>query len=381
MKKALKFALVALCVSLFFGNSFCLAQSDSQVINNVPLNNSVTGPTSDFDKMPAPSGSFLVPADHWRERSSGYYLEFFDVNAGTILGWTIIPSSNRGYDKWGTVDSSFTAHWATQGSDRWAYSGEVAYMSPYPFSTYTFVNSWGANGSGTMATPASYYNGSLYESFFDGTMAGPGGLGYTDDGNGTWAMVFASDPGNYIDNRVYEVAGDGTVDWRGTVYGYGYATSYGFSFNADCRRTDGNTTSYGIQFYSDDAVGPGNTCYGFWIGPSSFSVWKNLAGSASALISWTTSTAINPVGEWNNLRVEELNGNMEFFINDVSVGTAYDTDITSGWNGVAGYDGTGSGNLQWDNLTIHRQPSVVLGPNGGSSEPLDNVLPQSSGGL
>ena len=369
MRKSLKFAILVFCLSSFFGSSLCLAQTDSQTASPVPLPNPAVGPMSDFDKVPAPSGSFLAPADHWRERSSGFYLEYFDVSAGTILGWTLIPSSNRGYDKYGKVTSSFDANWSTQGSSRWAGSGEVAYSSPFPFSTYTFNNAWGAGGSGTMATPVAYYSGSLYESFFDGIMSGPGGVGWTTDGMGTWAMTYVSDPGNYIDNRVYDLMGDGTLGWRGTTYDYGYSSSFGLSFNADCRRLDidGLSYTYGIQFFASAPAGQTGNCYAVHLaddisgGDAYYSVWRYDAGAATNLIGWTQAPFVNHNGEWNNIRVETLSGNMEFFVNDVSIGLLFDTTHTGGTIGVHCYDPTGTSNVQFDNVTVHRQASVLVG--------------------
>jgi len=379
MEKALKLAILVSCIALFLGSTLCLAQTESQASGPLPLPKPGVGPVSDFDKVPAPSGSFVVPAEHWRERSSGYYIEYFDVNAGTILGWTVIPSNNRGYDKYGSVGSSFTASWSTQGSSRWASSGEVAYMSPYPFSSYTFTNAWGASGSGTMTTTTGT-GGTLYESFFDGVMVGPSAIPFTDDGLGTFSMPYVSDPGNYVDNRVYDVMGDGSVNWRGTTYGYGYSNSIGFSFNADCRRLDDQTYSYGLQFFADSPMGPTSNGYGFWITSTSFSCWKTVGGVSTNVFPWTTSTEINGLGEWNNLRVETLNGNMEFFINDVSVGTAFDTDLNYGFIGVGAYDGVGDANVQWDNLTVHRQPSVLVG-GANNTNPATSLWPATHSGL
>lgn len=65
------------------------------------------------------------------------------------------------------------------GYSRVAYSGEVGYLSPYPFSNYDYYNAWGAGGSGTMTNPASHYQGAYYESFFDGAMVAPNAVGWT----------------------------------------------------------------------------------------------------------------------------------------------------------------------------------------------------------
>jgi|GEM_PF-2677963 len=365
MKRFCKYAMLMICVTLFVGNALCLAQTDGQAANPpTPPTTSVVGPMSDFDQVTPNNGPLGTRAEHWRERSGGSYLEYFDVTSGVILGWTIYPASNRGYDKWGNVDSSFTAYWSTMGYSRWAGSSEVAYTSPYPFSSYSYINAWGLGGSGSMNTPSGYFNGSLYESCFDGAMTGPGGIAWTDDGSGTWSALYVSDPGNYIDNRVYDLAGDGTIAWRAAAYPYGYSSTYGFSFNADCRRLDGQLYSYGIQYFADVAAGPNSDCYGFWITDTMFSVWAYVGGVSTNVYPWTTTSMINPVGEWNNLRVETLSGNTELFINDVSVATFTDSTHTSGYIGVAGYDGTGSANIQWDNMTVHRQPSVLVGGEG-----------------
>ncbi len=372
MKTCLKFALLTICLSFFVGNVVCLAQTESQAVPSTTPPPNVVGPMSDLDQVEPNTGPLGSRAEHWRELHSGYYLDFFDVNSGVILGWSIAISDSRGVDKWGKVGSDYTAHWSNMGFSRWAGHGEVAWTSPYPYSTLTYVNAWGSGGSSSISVPGSYYQGSLYESFFDGSMVGPNGITWIDDGNATWSMLYVSDPGNYIDNRVLDMTGGGTMDWRGSVYPYGYASGYGFSFNADCRRLDSYGYSHGLQFFTDSATGAKSNGYGFWISGSSFSVWKTVGGVESSVVGWTSSTLINPDGEWNNLRVETLSGNMEFFINDASVATAYDTSLSSGYIGVGGYDGYGDGNFQFDNVTIHRQPSVLV---GGEGNPNPGVSP------
>ncbi len=378
MKRFCKYAMLMVCVTLFIGNALCLAQTDSQAANPpTPPTTSVVGPMSDFDQIEPNPGPLGTRADHWRERSSGYYLEYFDVNAGYILGWTIIPSSDKGYDKWGKVTPDYTAHWSTMGVSRWAGNGEVGYISPYPFSAYDYYNAWGTGGAGTMTTVAGYYQGSYYESFFDGSMVAPNGVDWTNDGNSTWDIVYNSDPGNYIDNRVYSFVGDGVgTGWKGTTHDYGYSSNYGFSYNADVRRTDENHGwAYGLQFFSDNPAGENSNCYSIHLSDNTggsdhyFAVYKYNAGSATALIPWFTSPAVNPDGEWNNVKVETLSGNMEFWVNGVSMGTAFDTDHTSGNIGVMLYDSDGYSSCQWDNITVHRAPSVKLGKGGGNPNP------------
>lgn len=389
MKRIVKCAVLTVFLTLFTGTVVCLAQTEAENANPpAPPVASVVGPLSDFDKIVPNNGLLGTRAEHWKERSSGYYLEYFDVGGGMILGWTITPSNDRGIDKWGKVLPDLTAHWSTMGWSRWASSGEVGYISSYPFTSYDYYNAWGIGGSGTMTTPASYYQGSLYESFFDGIMTGPGGATWTNDGTSSWQMVYVSDPGNYIDNRVYEHVGDGTASgWKGTTYIYGYSSSYGFSFNADVRRTDSNGDyTYGLQFFSDNPAGQTSNCYSIHLaddiygGDHYFSVWKYTGGSATALIYWFQDPAVNPSGEWNNVKVETLNGNMEFWVNGASMGTLYDTSFTSGKIGVSFYDPDGYGSCQWDNVTVHRQPSVLVGSQGGS-DPTSSLGRDTNPGL
>ena len=382
MKRLLKYALLSACLTLFVGNVLCLAQTDGQATNPpAPPTTGLVGPMSDFDKIEPNPGSLGTRAEHWRERSSGTYLEFFDINSGYVLGWTLLPGSDRGYDKYGKVASNYTAHWSTQGSSRFSGSAEIGYMSPYPYSNYDYYNGWGIGGSGTMTTVAGYYQGSYYESFFDGVMEAPNAVGWTDDGYATWDMVYVSDPGNYIDNRVYSYAGNGVgTGWKGTTHDYGYSSTYGFSFNADvCRTDDEGTWAYGMFFYADNPGGPVSNCYAIKIADSTsgyhyFSVWKYTAGSPSSLIAWFQDPAVNPSGEWNNLKVETLGGNMEFWCNGYSMGTVYDTSFTYGNIGVGVYDPDGYATCLWDNITVHRQPSVKIGKGGDKPEPETDYL-------
>ncbi len=373
----LKCAVLIVCFSVFSGSVLCFAQNENVAASKpAPLLTKVTGPARDFDTFVPNPGPLGSRAEHWRERGGGIHLDFLRVYNGVILGWSIYLGDDEGFDIWGDVGSDFTARWSTMGWSRWGYGGEVAYTSPYPYSSYTYVNTWGSTGSGTIDIPSSYYNGSLYESFFDAEMIGPGNVRWTEDGSSNWHMTYDNDPGNYIDNRVYAYAGNSvSTGWKATVYDYGYNYARGFSFNADVKRTDDDGDwAYGIFFFANSPLGPDGNCYAVKIADSSgskhyFSVWKYTAGSGTALIPWFQDAAINPSGEWNNIKVDTLNGNMEFWCNGVSMGTAFDDSYRSGNIGVGVYDADGLATCEWDNITVHRQPSVKVGKGGNDPEP------------
>ncbi len=60
-----------------------------------------------------------------------------------------------------------------------------------------------------------------------------------------------------------------------------------------------------------------------------FSVWKHVAGVATALKGWTTTTAVNPNG-WNLLKVMTWGSTLRFYINGVLVWSGTDTSLATG---------------------------------------------------
>lgn len=284
---------------------------------------------------------------------TGGYFQKFDVVSDVITGYEIHRDTDRGWDTYGVIKSGNVV-WSTQGASRFESLGEVqkiAYVGPTL--NYTYSDAWGITG--IESTSLTDYRGHVYESFFDGNADD-----WTDDGSGTWSIPYVRDPGNYIDNRVYQTTGLGEVGWRGSYYDYSYSASEGFTASVDVRRWGAPEYNIALAFLSDGAVYQNEylLTVSYW---SDYSLWKMENGSYTWLIPYTYTPATNTgIGEWNNLKVSVLDGTISLYINDQYLNSAVDTTFTEGKVGVLGYDPYGYESVQFDNATIHRDTTKVV---------------------
>jgi len=282
-------------------------------------------------------------------------LEKFDISNDRITGWGIWRDYDFGVDIWGTKKSNYLV-WSCQGTERKAYSGNVQFIGKASTSfTASYTNAWGGSGTvpfwlATSYTPSSCF----YESLFDGYADGWSGTG------GTWSVSYVSDPGNYIDNRIYRNTQGATSGWIYSTYttytGYGYVQ--GLEYGVDLRRMDDSHNSQGIAFFSSSD--PLQNSYRFLISYNGqYILGKNVSGSWTYLIGWTTSSYINTsAGEWNNIRVETKGGQIDLFINGYYVNSFSDTTHISGRVGLVSYSEANS-TMEFDNMTLHRDTSDV----------------------
>jgi hypothetical protein len=311
--------------------------------------------TSDSDPvLTNPPASIAYTGVHYWDRSGGNYLTMMDIDNDFILGWDIYLPTGRGADIYGrlVLPQNYLV-WATQGNSRFANSGEVVYYAPaLATAPYTFTNAWGTGGSGSMTTPSAhpFYSSCFFESFFDGSADN-----FSDDGGGSWSVDYVSDPGSYIDNRVYDSTGTGATGWVYSNYLYGYGQTQGFNFNADVRRMQNTGNSRGIIFVVDSSV---MNYYAFYIGSTSYSLWRYDGGTPTSLIPWTATSYLNGGdAQWNNLMVNMVGGVIDLYLNGNYLNTYTDTTYVSGYCGVQAYNSTGTDTIQWDNLTLHRDSS------------------------
>jgi hypothetical protein len=84
------------------------------------------------------------------------------------------------------------------------------------------------------------------------------------------------------------------------------------------------------------SLGEWNDAYYFqYTRSGKFSVFKIVGQSASALQSWTTTSAINTGNAWNTLRVVASGSKFHFYINDTLVWSGSDSTFMSGKVGIA----------------------------------------------
>lgn len=80
-----------------------------------------------------------------------------------------------------------------------------------------------------------------------------------------------------------------------------------------------------------------------------YSIWVRVAGgSATPIVGWTPSSAINQGDAWNTLRVVAEGTSLTFYINDTLVWSGSDASLSFGRAGVGMYDGGAGEELRVD---------------------------------
>lgn len=363
------FLIVVLSLGLVCSVSFGKASSETTDGVKVKKKSVHVLPASDDEvsmEMPALDSAIdgISGVYYFEAAPTGLFLDKFDIINDVITGWEIARYRDVGVDIWGQVISGYLV-WSTQDHSRFAGNGNVQWIGPAAaVCNYTYTNAWGAAGSGTTALATSYNPHScFYESFFDGVADN-----WIDDGSLTWGIPYISDPGNYIDNRVYETTGTGVITPSGqreSYYNYAYSYDPGFTYNADMRRFNENNLACGLVYFHDGI--PYNNGYYARIttdtasGNGYYTLQKFVNGAWSSLIPWTqSSVVIGNLGEWNNVKIATRAGTHSLYINDTFVGSAYDTTFTFGLVGVETADWSGVDTVQFDNATLHRDTAKVV---------------------
>ncbi len=105
-----------------------------------------------------------------------------------------------------------------------------------------------------------------------------------------------------------------------------------------------------------------------------FSIWQNINGSPSPLVSWTKSSAIHK-GGWNTLKINSNNSDyiMKFFINGVLVAKGNISTLPNGKVGIGYYRDSGPDTLYVDsaNLIV---PKPTFGASVPAAETQDSIL-------
>lgn len=173
-----------------------------------------------------------------------------------------------------------------------------------------------------------------------------GDISNWDENAGVWANA----------SNAYLYAGDTNPADNWVATSYNLNTYSDLDYKVRLWR-EGDATSNNIFIRSDNAYlsdGLCSNCYIFqYSHDGSYSVWLINGSSETPLQSWTTSTAINQGGAWNDLRVIAQGSNLSFYINGTLVWTGTDSTYTSGRVGISAYKNSA---LQlwanWATLTV-----------------------------
>ncbi|MDD5271991.1 MAG: DUF1080 domain-containing protein [Methylovulum sp.] len=104
------------------------------------------------------------------------------------------------------------------------------------------------------------------------------------------------------------------------------------------------------------------TGYAFGIVAGEFCFYKINHGVTTTIQSWTRSSYLKPIKQWNKLRVIAKGSSFKFYINDALVYRYTDTDqpIRSGQMGLLGYSGTSYPTTHgYDNISATPLPAAL----------------------
>ena len=188
---------------------------------------------------------------------------------------------------------------------------------------------------------------------------------------------------NFDDGLAQDWHADIDAHWSviaGTYRAYDPVPGYSESMVATYAGKEFGNFSYEISMRCDESTGsphymlfraspdfetyPVSTgsAYGFGVTTGSFYIFKQVNGVLTTLVSWTSSSYINPTTTWNVLKIVAIGSNLQFFINGHLVQTLTDTSLVSGRIGLLGYTGSSSVTHQYfDNITAGDPETVALG--------------------
>ena len=281
-------------------------------------------------------------------------------------------------------DADFTLFDAT-GAELWYIDGPNA--CGYDASTLPYYpNGWSPPADGYYYLTLSEYTEAVattYRLAYRRTCQSPAAPGYPTPANGAtdvspdadlmWNGQYRED---FNDGLAQSWQEDVDADW--TILGSAYrayqaapaalnsmvATYSGQTFS-DCtveaRFRRNESTGYARYLLVRATAGFENqpsaagSGYAFGVDDDEFFVYKNIAGVSTTLQSWTVTPALNPVTQWNTLRVVAKGAVLDCYINNVLVYSVADSSLSSGRIGLLGYTGPAM-------VTTHYFDDVVVGP-------------------
>ena len=136
---------------------------------------------------------------------------------------------------------------------------------------------------------------------------------------------------------------------------YGAANFSDMAVQVDCWRDGNSGNSCGLFLRASPDCGDDGTGYEFFISVNgSFSVWRSVRGTTTALQGWTSSGAIT--AGTNTLLACAQGESLSFYINGKLVWSGKDSEIKSGRIGVGGYTTTDVPTTYWFDNFIQDAP-------------------------
>ncbi len=159
---------------------------------------------------------------------------------------------------------------------------------------------------------------------------------FTDGIADNWVPV----TGNWnVSNNTYNVTRT-THDVSSSYYNQDFSN---FEFEMKAKKSTGDAYNISMFFNGDpssiDSYGDWNNTYCLMYSTNGeWKLVKIINGNWTNIVDWTTSSAINTGYNWNIVKVEYVNGYINAYINNVLLGSYYDTTFPSGKIGIKIYD-------------------------------------------
>lgn len=141
---------------------------------------------------------------------------------------------------------------------------------------------------------------------------------------------------------------------------YSPTTYSNLDYSVPLWRTGSTSHANNIAIRSTGLVNSSGACANCYIFQytkgGSYSIWKRVNGTATALQNWATSSAIAQGSAWNTLRVVAVGSSLKFYINGTLLWSGTDTTHTAGYVGMSMYSPTTGTTdtlyADWATLTI-----------------------------
>ena len=183
----------------------------------------------------------------------------------------------------------------------------------------------------------------IYEDFNDGIANN-----WIDDDSGRWGVI----------SNEYVMTGNNSETEALSYYN---SIFNDFSYEVDICKTSGQF-AHALYFRGDgviDNYGQRQNGYLFDFCNTSYSIFLCVDGNSLALVGWTECSFLNPHGQTNNVKVNCLGPNLNFYINGYLVEEIYDSTFLSGFVGVWAYDENNDITL-FDNAVIENSVEDII---------------------
>jgi hypothetical protein len=239
-------------------------------------------------------------------------------------------------------------------SDNGIYTeGSIVSVVATPALSY-YLKEWAGDATGSTDTLEVAMNG-------DKTINAVFDLGVKENFNDGVANYFIDDrSGDWsVKDNAYFMTGTGADKWDYSLYNHRDFDNVEYSVDIKAVGNTATQSAVGIYFRSQD-VNPQVNSYRLSMSfEGQWYLIKQVNGSYIWLKPWTASSNIKTgLDQSNNLKVICSGSSIEVFINGVSQGVFVDSEFTSGYVGLLGYDVYDKTNtFMYDNFTVKKVTS------------------------